>query len=82
MADSQLYPDHCKVSRETVMGEAVRVVVDVIKKLQGQERIQLGRHERALMKLLEIFQKKTTDLERIVQTIPQTLISSTRPENF
>ena len=59
LANSQLYPVHCKVPRETVMNEAVRVandLVNAIKKLQGQERIQPGRHASALMKLSEIFQ--------------------------
>ena len=66
LANSQLYPEHCKVPRETVMDESVRVandLVNAIKKLQGKESIQLGRHASALMKLSEIFQEKTINLE-------------------
>ena len=60
-ANSQLYPEHCNVPRETVIDGAVRVaytLVKAIQKLQGQERITPGRHASALMKLSEILRKK------------------------
>ena len=86
MANSQLYPEHYRVPRETVMDKAVGVendLVNAIKKLQGQERIHQGRRASTLMKLSEIFQgKKTINLEQTIQTKPQTSISPTRPENF
>ena len=86
MKNSQLYLEPCKVSRETVMNEAVRVandIVNAIKKLQDKERIAPGRHASALMKLSKIFQEKPLpNLERTVGTKPQTSISQTRPENL
>ena len=53
-ANSHLYPEHCKVPKETVMDEAVRVantLVKAIQKLQGQEnctRKTCGRTDEAV----------------------------------
>ena len=57
------------------MDEAVRVahdLVDTMKKLQCQERIQPGRHANALMQLSEIFQKKMINPETMGGANPQT----------
>ena len=81
----QLYPQHCEIPLETPMDGATRVakdLIEAIRKLQGLEKRNPGRHTAALEKLAKIFKGETDHLPHREDPGPQTSTNPTQPEDI